>query len=127
MDHSDTNNDNVDFDLETDDGYNSREARVPSKTASINSGIEANTKTWVSMTLSQLSLHVDMYVLADKYDIVSLGDLASEKFEEVAKECSPFTSKFPLNFTSKFPVSHPFAPIIPLSIISRGPGDLSPT
>ena len=30
----------------------------------------------------QLSLHIDMYILADKYDIASLGALALKKFEK---------------------------------------------
>lgn len=93
MDRSDTNNDNVDSEDETDDHSNIREARVLSKIDRIiNSGIEANKKTWVSMISRQLSLHVDMYVLADKYDIVSLGHLAKEKFEGVAKKSGPFSA-----------------------------------
>ena len=35
----------------------------------------------VPITPRQLALHVDMYVLADKYDIASLGALAIKKFQ----------------------------------------------
>lgn len=38
------------------------------------------------VTPRQLSLHVDMFVLADKYDIASLADLARMKFKEAAYE-----------------------------------------
>ena len=105
MDDSDTKNDNVESEDETDDHGDLREARVTSNNTSINSGIEANPKTGVSMISRQLTLHIDMYVLADKYDIVSLGDLAVEKFEEVAKRSGPYSAD------TKFPVSYPFGPI----------------
>ena len=36
----------------------------------------------------QLSLHVDMYILADKYDIASLGALALKKYKESVGQAS---------------------------------------
>ena len=108
MDDSDTKNDNVDSDDDIDDHGDLREARVPSDIArTINSGIEAKVKTRIYMTPRQLSLHIDMYVLADKHDIISLGDLAVEIFEEVAKRSGPYSAD------TKFPASYPFVPINP--------------
>ncbi|KAL9065531.1 MAG: hypothetical protein Q9161_008183 [Pseudevernia consocians] len=47
----------------------------------------ANTADSASATvLRQLSLHVDMYVLADKYDLDSLGVLAQQKFARAADQ-----------------------------------------
>lgn len=85
MDGSDTNNDNVNLEDTTDDHGNLTVARDPSDNASIKSDFEADQKNWMATTARQLSLHVDMYVLADKYDIASLSDLAKKKFEQKAK------------------------------------------
>ena len=93
MNDSDTNNDNVDLEGATNE---LTVARDPSDNASIKSDFEANQKAWMSTTPRQLSLHLDMYVLADKYDIASLGDLAKKKFEEEAKSYIPFFSEFPV-------------------------------
>ena len=42
----------------------------------------------------RLALHLDMYILADKYDIASLGELAKNKFEGVVEQSRPsFFSK----------------------------------
>ena len=49
----------------------------------------------------ELLLHVDMYVLADKYGIVPLRKLAKERFEGVARGLSPFWENRP---SSVFPV-----------------------
>ena len=93
MDDSDTNKDNADL-VDAMDDY----SVYPYPWGPSNqSGNKSATKVSMSpMTSRHLSLHVDMYILADKYDIASLGELAKKKFEEVAKQCSPFSSKCPI-------------------------------
>lgn len=45
------------------------------------------------VTPRQLSLHIDMYVLADKYDVSSLAELAKKKFETMAEQSRPLHRK----------------------------------
>ena len=58
---------------------------------------KSTTKSWPPhVTIRQLSLHVDMYVLADKYDIASLGELAKKKFRSLPKQSGLDTPSLPV-------------------------------
>lgn len=96
VDDSDANNDNINLEEATDNYGNYYDAWDAGSIARANSELEANKETRMSRTSRNLSLHVDMYVLADKYDIASLGDLAKKKFEELANEHNGDSNRIPV-------------------------------